>query len=177
MRAFVALLALPLLAGCVTAQGSAPGGARHADRDVLATAGGGGPILVEAARSPTGDDQTAAAAIAMDASSSLRGVAAVFTADRSAVRRPETRLVALFDVPASVPTVKLCGADWRDLPRAGEADRTRLNMAFCEGEQEHAGVILGGPALTGIDDPALSEMVWTGMNTMFRERRIPTGGR
>ncbi len=164
----VAILALLLLSGCVTAQDTATGvqaGPRHR---FLTFAGYGSPVLVVSVNSPFHlTERDVAARIAEHAQGAVSGADVTYTANPGAAKRNNYRIVARFDAEQGASAADVCRSATQSVVAARYVDRTNLFMAFCDEAEPIAGAKITGPKLAGPSDPNLREMVRQGMKTMF----------
>lgn len=182
-RALIVCACLLTLAGCVTARNTIQFTDSEGRRSYLRYAGSEGPVYLRAANPPAslGDHDAVAAVMADAASGAVFAMPTTFTSDREAAPQPHFRIVALFDAEESLSTAGLCESEatGTDLTAARYADRTNLFLAFCTRGEALAGTKVSGPKITSVSDPALRQMVRSGIREMFslddrqRERGEP----
>lgn len=182
-RALIVCACLLALSGCVTARNTIQFTDSEGRRSYLRYAGAEGPVYLRAANPPTeiGDHAAVSAVMAEAASGAVFAMPTTFTSEIGAAPRPHFRIVALFDAEESLSTADLCESEAKgtDLTAARYADRTNLFLAFCTRGEALAGTRVSGPKITSVSDPALRQMVRSGIREMFslddrqRERGEP----
>ena len=182
-RALIVCACLLALAGCVTARNTIQFTDSEGRRSYLRYAGSEGPVYLRAANPPAslGDHDAVAAVMADAASGAVFAMPTTFTSDREAAPQPQFRIIALFDAEESLSTADLCESEAKgtDLTAARYADRTNLFLAFCTRGEALACTKVSGPKITSVSDPALRQMVRSGIREMFslddrqRERGEP----
>ncbi|MEQ8395249.1 hypothetical protein [Thalassobaculum sp.] len=164
----LAVLALLLLTGCVTAQDTITGVEAEPRRRFLTFAGYQSPVLLISVNAPFHLPQhDIAVRLAEHANGSVSGSDVTYTAKAAQAKHASYRIVARFDAEQGSDTKDVCKSAFGPTPAARYADRTNLFMAFCDQAEPIAGAKVSGPKLTGLSDPNLREMLRRGMQAMF----------
>ncbi|EDP63378.1 hypothetical protein BAL199_20385 [alpha proteobacterium BAL199] len=164
----LALLALVLLTGCVTAQDTLTGVEAEPRRRFLTFAGYQSPVLLISVNAPFQLPQPdIAVRLTEHANGSVVGSDVTYTATAAQAKHANYRIVARFDAEQGTDTKDVCKSAFGPTPAARYADRTNLFMAFCDNAEPIAGAKVSGPKLAGLSDPNLREMLRAGMQAMF----------
>ena len=164
----LALLALVLLTGCVTAQDTLTGVEAEPRRRFLTFAGYQSPVLLISVNAPFQLPQPdIAVRLTEHANWSVVGSDVTYTATAAQAKHANYRIVARFDAEQGTDTKDVCKSAFGPTPAARYADRTNLFMAFCDNAEPIAGAKVSGPKLAGLSDPNLREMLRAGMQAMF----------
>jgi ABC-type amino acid transport substrate-binding protein len=164
----LALLALVLLTGCVTAQDTLTGVEAEPRRRFLTFAGYQSPVLLISVNAPFQLPQPdIAVRLTEHANGSVVGSDVTYTATAAQAKHANYRIVARFDAEQGTDTKDVCKSAFGPTPAARYANRTNLFMAFCDQAEPIAGAKVSGPKLAGLSDPNLREMLRAGMQAMF----------
>ena len=157
LPALTALLAAFILAACTgpgsyrTVRGgmSDPG---NFVRDYLQYAGREGPVLVEVPAGAMGlTGRQLAPRVADMISGSVFGMTTQFTADRTAVREPNWRIIFLFNNALNIRGDEVCAGEVRQ--NTGKPSMNTLAV-FCHRDRLYASVSGYAESFGGVDDPA-----------------------
>lgn len=157
LPALSVLLATLVLAAC-TGPGSfrtVRGGISYPGpftRDFLQYAGREGPVLVEVPAGAMGlTGQQLAPRIADIISGSVFGMTTQFTADRTAVREPDWRIIFLFNNALTLRGDEVCAGETRQ-----NTQKPSMNTlaVFCHRDRLYASVSGYAESFGGVDDPA-----------------------
>jgi hypothetical protein len=167
----LALVAGFALGGCVIVRETISEVGAATKRDFLRYSGDKSPVLVTALNSPFREGPLSVAAIAAQhAGAAVAGTNVGFTEDASQARRPDFRLVLLFDPVNTISPRDICAAA-RAAPAAViGAGELRLHAAFCLDDEPIAGALATGPLPDGPTDPAFEKLVRMTVAEMFPEQ-------
>ncbi|WP_323795081.1 hypothetical protein [Nisaea sp.] len=170
-----AVLSVVILSGCVTAMRGYSGVDNEGKRDYLRYAASTTPVCLTLSGSAFVDGKATASEVAVaaanDASGSIFGSPARFTADCASTAHPDYRIVILANAAIVGSPDQLC----KDEPIATRqtAGKLQLDAAFCAKSEVLSTAWSKGPDPSGISDPVFGQMIRSLMNELFpinRER-------
>ncbi|WP_404381964.1 hypothetical protein [Caenispirillum salinarum] len=168
LRLFVPVLLAGILSACAAGDGVVVTRSTPTTGDALAissfrAASAAGPVLMEVVGSPVAAPQAdVASAIAARMPTPPGRAPTRYTTDAAQAGNSSTRVVLLFGVPQAVNGGIACRLRGGGPPdaAANPSDRTTLEAALCNGSRAVRAARLRGPAVTGLDDPALDRLLW-----------------
>jgi len=167
MRVFYSgMIALAVLAGCVTVNEVETGLSNASKRDYLDYVGGKGPILITAVNAPfsEGADQATEAAVRF-AGQSITTVS--FTDEKAKAHQPHFRIVMVFDLPVTMSDRDICKADTEGAPVERVTGEMRVFSVFCAREEQLSGTLVRGPAPKTAAAPDYEKILRAAFENMF----------
>lgn len=165
------VMAVLTLSGCVTVRETLSDVGAATKRDFLQFSGNQSPVLIRAINSPFREDpRTVAAIVSRHAREAIAGAPVDFTEDANLARKPNFRLVFLFDPVSAVSPKDICSAERVPPHVTVTPGELHLHGAFCSDDEPIAGVLATGPAPKDLYDPAFAKLVRMTVAEMFPEQ-------